>query len=106
MSAKKEHPEPKAHSSEWLDESSAPRIQAYTERLGTFLDAMADGKIDAKELKDQQDRVVALMKKVEPELHGELHEEVTKLLCEMTAYNIMHTLHELSAARPKTKFRG
>jgi len=24
----------------------------------------------------------------------------------LTAYNIMHTLHELVAARPKTKFRG
>ncbi len=33
------------------------------------------------------------MKKVEPELAPELHEEVTKLLCELTAYNIMHTIH-------------
>jgi len=43
---------------------------------------------------------------VEPELNDHLHEDVTHLLCELTAYNIMHTLHELLAARPKTKFRG
>ena len=67
---------------------------------------MADGKIDASELKDQEARVVALMKTVEPELSDELHEQVTHLLCELSAYNIMHTLHELMAARPKTKFRG
>ena len=38
------------------------------------------------------------MKKVEPELNDHLHEDVTHLLCELTAYNIMHTLHELLAA--------
>ena len=38
---------------------------------GTFLDAMADGKIDASELKAQEDRVVALMKTIEPELSDE-----------------------------------
>jgi len=90
----------------WLDEKSNPQIQAYTERLGTFIDALADGKIDDRELDDQEARVIALMKKVEPELPDPLHHEVTSLLCELTAYNIMHTLRELTEARPKTKFRG
>jgi hypothetical protein len=106
MSGKKDKAESKSHRSGWLDETSTPQIQAYTEKLGTFLEAMADGKIDKHELKDQEKRVVALMKKVEPELSDELHEEVTKLLCELTAYNIMHTVHDLAEARPKTKFRG
>jgi hypothetical protein len=106
MAAKKGKVEPKSGRMGWLDDKSTPQIQAYAERLGTFLDAMADGIIDEKELKDQQKRVVALMKKIEPELHDDLHQEVTELLCELTAYTIMHTVHEMSAARPRTKFRG
>lgn len=91
----------------WLDESTdAPLIGQYTERLGTFLDAMADGRVDAKELEAQEARVVALLKSVEPKLDGALHEEVTQLLCELSAYDIMKTLHELMASAPKTKFRG
>jgi hypothetical protein len=90
----------------WLDDTSTPLIQAYTERLGTFLEALADGRVDEHELKDQEKRLVALMKKVEPQLSDGLHEEVTKLLCELTAYNIMHTVHDLAAVRPKTRFRG
>jgi hypothetical protein len=92
---------------EWLDEKSdTPLIGQYVERLGSFLDAMADGKIEASELKAQEARLVALMKTVEPELGDELHEKVTHLLCELSAYNIMHTIHDLVEGRPKTKFRG
>jgi hypothetical protein len=92
---------------EWLDEKSdTPLIGQYVERLTSFLDAMADGKIEPSELKAQEARVVALMKAVEPALSDELHEQVTHLLCELSAYNIMHTIHDLIEARPKTKFRG
>ena len=58
------------------------------------------------ELKAQEARVVALMKTVEPELGDELHEQVTHLLCELSAYNIMHTIHQFMEATPKTRFRG
>jgi hypothetical protein len=92
---------------EWLDEQSdAPLIGQYVERLGTFLDAMADGKIDSSELKNQEARIVALMKSIEPSLNDELHEQVTHLLCELSAYNIMHTIHGLVREQPRTKFRG
>jgi hypothetical protein len=75
----------------WLDEKTdTPLIDAYVQKLGSFLEAMADGKIDASELKAQE----------------ELHEQVTHLLCELSAYNIMHTIHQFVEARPKTKFRG
>jgi hypothetical protein len=92
---------------EWLDPSSnAPMIGQYAERLGSFLEAMADGRIDESELKAQQDRVAAIMKTLEPKLDDALHEEVTQLLCELSAYNIMHTVHQFMAAQPQTKFRG
>ncbi len=91
----------------WLDDKTdAPLIDEYVKRLGTFLEAMADGKIDAHELEAQEVRVAALMKAVEPELSDELHEQVTHLLCELSAYNIMQTIHQLVRERPKTKFRG
>jgi hypothetical protein len=31
---------------------------------------------------------------------------VTELLCELTAYDLMQTLHEMQKARPRTAFRG
>jgi hypothetical protein len=97
----------KTNRTHWLDEKTdTPVIDQYVQRLGTFMDAMADGKIDADELKAQEARVSALMKSVEPELDDKLHEQVTHLLCELSAYNIMHTLHGLMANQPKTKFRG
>jgi hypothetical protein len=92
---------------DWLDEKTdAPLIGEYAERLGTFIEAMADGRIEAHELKAQEARVTALMKSVEPKLDDALHEEVTHLLCELSAYNIMHTLHGLVESAPKTRFRG
>ena len=92
---------------DWLDEKKeAPLIDEYVQKLGTFLEAMADGHIDAKEVKAQEKRVTALMKKIEPELNDELHEQITHLLCELSAYNIMHTMHQLMEAQPKTTFRG
>ena len=92
---------------DWLDtETEVPLIGQYAERLGTFLEAMADGRIDTQELKAQEARVVALMKLVEPHLNDEIHEQVTHLLCELSAYNIMNTMHQLMETTPKTKFRG
>jgi hypothetical protein len=90
----------------WLDDTSTPQIQAHTEKLGTFIEAMADGRVDDRELAEQQERLVTLMKKVEPALNDSLHADVTQLLCELTAYNIMNTVHSLAGARPRTRFRG
>jgi hypothetical protein len=91
----------------WLDEKTeTPLIDDYARQLGSFLDAMADGKIDADELGQQESRLVSLMKEVEPQLDDPLHEKVTQLLCELSAYNVMQLLHQVSAARPQTVFKG
>ena len=91
----------------WLDEKAkTPLIDDYARDLGTFVTAIADGKIDAAELAAQEKRLVALMSEVEPKLDDDLHAEVTKLLCEVAAYSMMQVLSELQACRPKTKFRG
>jgi hypothetical protein len=67
---------------------------------------MADGKIEASELRDQEARLVELMKELEPKLDDGLHEKVTRLLCELTAYDLMQMVHTMQNARPKTVFRG
>jgi hypothetical protein len=93
--------------SAWLDETSNhPVIDQQAQRLGTFLAAVADGKIDSSELKEQEARVVKLMQQVEPQLDGPLHEQVTQLLCELTAYDLMQVMHSMQENRPKTVFRG
>jgi hypothetical protein len=91
----------------WLDDDAqSTMIDDYAKKLGTFVSAIADGRIDDQELSAQEKRVVEIMKKVEPKLDDALHGDVTKLLCELSAYNTMQTLHEMVALRPKTKFRG
>ena len=93
--------------SAWFDESSAtPLIAEQARRLESFLTALADGKVDDSEIKAQEARLVKLMKEVEPLLDDNLHAKVTALLCELTAYDLMQTLHAMQASRPATVFRG
>lgn len=58
---------------------------------------MEDGKIDESELDEQEQRLVGLMQEIEPQLDDALHERVTELLCELTAYDLMQTLHSISS---------
>jgi hypothetical protein len=91
----------------WFDEKSqTPLIEQYARKLTTFLDAIADGKIDNHEIQAQETRVYQLMKDIEPQLDDALHLKVTELLCELTAHDLMQMLYQMQQARPKTVFRG
>ena len=93
--------------SAWFDETSnLPLIGEQAQRMESFLSAVADGKIDRQELKDQEARLIKLMKEVEPQLDDALHAKVTQLLCELTAYDLMQVMHSMHEARPKAVFRG
>jgi len=93
--------------SAWFDESSqAPIIDQQARRLESFLAAVADGVVDESEVRAQEARLVEVMREVEPLLDDDLHAKVTQLLCELTAYDLMQTMHAFSAARPKSVFRG
>jgi hypothetical protein len=50
--------------------------------------------------------VTALMREIEPKLDDALHAKVTKLLCELAAYDVMQMIHGVAVGRPKTEFRG
>ena len=91
----------------WFDAASdSPLLAEYARKLDSFLDVVADGRVEAKELEAQEQRVVKLMKEVEPLLSPEAHDKVTQLLCEVTAYDLMNTMHIAGKSRPKAKFRG
>ncbi len=89
----------------WFDDKTElPLIDEECRRLESFAAAMADGRIDKKELEAQQSRLVAAMKAVEGELSDALHAKVTRVLVELTAYDIMNLLHELQAERLRKAF--
>jgi predicted transcriptional regulator len=89
----------------WFDEKSdLPLIDQHVKKLEHFTKSMADGVIEKDELDKQQAAVVAAMKAVERDLSDEQHEKVTRLLVEITAYNIMQVLHDLLAERVRKVF--
>ncbi len=91
----------------WFDDkTNTPLIDQYARKMTTFLDVLADGKVDDGELKAQETRVLDLMKEIEPKLDDALHAKVTSLLCELTAYDLMQTFYQMQQARPRTVFRG
>jgi agmatine/peptidylarginine deiminase len=84
----------------WLDEETdLPALDEHVQQLEHFTQSLADGVVDAGELAKQNDAVVAAMKAVQDELSDVQHAKVTRLLVELTALNIMQTLHELTGDR-------
>lgn len=90
----------------WLDDEGGVAIDDYARKLESYVQAMADGVVTADEVADQEQRVAALMKEIEPRLEPEVHDKVTELLCELVAFDILQLLHMVQEARPKTQFRG
>ena len=89
----------------WLDDKAEhPLIQERVQQLDAFTSALADGVITAQELSSQEQRLIAAMKNVESELPDAVHDKMTTVLVEMTAYNVMRLLHELQAERARLAF--
>jgi hypothetical protein len=90
----------------WLDdEAEHPTIHEQVNRLDSFTDALADGVITKQEIASQEERLVAAMKTLESTLNDDQHGKATKVLIELTAYNIMRLLHELHAERARMAFK-
>ncbi len=88
----------------WLDdEGESTLIDQYAQQSADFIEAMADGKIDDSEVEKQEAKLVALMKKVEPNLSDQQHAEMTELLCEMSAFNVMQMLNVFHQSRPAAR---
>jgi hypothetical protein len=89
----------------WFDDKAQhPIIQEQVQKLESFTSALADGIVSKQEVGGQEERLIAAMRKVEPDLSDELHSKVTTLLVELTAYNVMRLLHELQTERVRLAF--
>ena len=89
----------------WFDDKAEhPAIQERVSKLDSFTSAMADGVVTAEELTGQEQRLMAAMKTVDGQLDDATHAQVTTILVELTAYNVMRLLHELQAERARLAF--
>ena len=89
----------------WFDDKAEhPMIQEQITKLDSFTSALADGVVSQTELSGQEGRLVAAMKTLEADLSDDLHEKVTTVLVELSAYNVMRLLHELQSERARMAF--
>jgi hypothetical protein len=90
----------------WVDpDTNEPLIDDYAKKMASFMQAFADGVITEQEISDQEARMVELMRDVEEQLDDAAHAKVTRLMCELTAFNIMQFVYEMQMSRA-TVFRG
>ncbi|MEZ6129564.1 MAG: hypothetical protein R3C59_12845 [Planctomycetaceae bacterium] len=90
----------------WIDpDTNEPLIDDYARQLESFVRAFEDGVISDKEISDQEARLISVMQEVEAALDDATHAKVTKLLCELNAYDIMQFTYEMQKARA-AMFRG
>ncbi len=90
----------------WFDDKAEhPLIHEQIERLESFTSALADGHVSKQELGGQEQRLLAAMKALEPDLSDALHARVTTVLVELSAYNVMRLLHELRAEQTRLAFK-
>jgi len=84
----------------WFDAATdSALLSEYARKLDSFHEAVADRRVDVKELEAQEKLVVDLMKEVEPVLDPVAYEKVTRLLCEVTAYDLMTAFHLAGKSR-------
>ena len=91
----------------WFDAAThKPLINEYAQRLQSFTQTMADGQVDRNELKAQENRLIASMQEVEATLKGPMHQKVTRMMCELAAYDMMQAVRMLQETRQPTVFQG
>lgn len=70
--------------------SGASPFTHSVERLESWQRAIEDGVIEPHEVAEQKDRVVALLRALEPMLDDAQHEQVTRVLEEWAVLQAMH----------------
>jgi hypothetical protein len=91
----------------WFDDKAEhPVIHERIQKLESFSNALADGVVSGQELQAQEDRLVAAMKALEGQLSDQAHAQVTTVLVELSAYNVMRVLHELQTRHARMAFGG
>jgi hypothetical protein len=89
----------------WFDDAAQhPAIHERMDKLESFTSALADGEVSKQELRGQEERLMAALNALEPDLSDALHAKVTTVLVELSAYNVMRLLHELRAEQTRRAF--
>jgi hypothetical protein len=84
----------------WFDETTGkPCLDEYVQEMDAFQAAMQDGRVDQHELDAQEDRLVAVMRAIEPQLDDRTHALVTELICELSCYSLLETIRALQQAQ-------
>lgn len=89
----------------WISDDNHPDLDEHVSQLEHFVTSIADGIVDKDELAKQEENLVTAMNAVESTLSDEQHTLVTKLLVELTAYNVMGALHEMAASQVRKSIK-
>lgn len=74
----------------WFDEEHGlAQLAAYFQRMESWQQAIADGKITPEEIRAQGSRVIALLKEVEPLVSDTERQQITETLYEMAVLQAM-----------------
>ena len=73
----------------WFEPDATVPFGASVTRLRSWQDAIEDGIIEPHEVAAQTERVMGLLRELEPLLDDSIHEKVTRVLEEWTVLNAM-----------------
>jgi len=83
----------------WFDpETNEMMFSKYLEQMESWQKALADGVVEAEEVRQQAEKVSEMLRALEPKLSDELHEELTQILYEWAVLQAMERLVELTEA--------
>jgi len=79
----------------WFDEETNELgFQEYVERMESWQEALADGRVTPDEIREQSERVAGLLRAFEPKLSDELHAELTTIFYELAVLYGMQRIAE------------
>lgn len=88
-----------AKQSWFSDEGDDAAMKAFLDRMESWHDAMADGRVDEGELKGQAERVADLLRELDESLDEREHELATRALLEYAVLQAMQHSMAMSEAR-------
>jgi hypothetical protein len=81
----------------WFDPNTNElEFSGYFDKMESWQRALADGKVEAAEVRAQAERVAGLLKDLEPKLDDALHARVTQVLYELAVLYGMQALAEMT----------
>ncbi len=74
------------------DDPGQLELLTYLQRMHSWQKAVADGEISVAEVQAQAQRVIQLLKTVQPLLNTQQHAQLTRILYEMAVLQALQTL--------------